>query len=162
MLQPTIKPDVDSPGARGLGKPRRATKSRSGWKRTVWITALIVTGLFFILAGLNHFRSAALYAKIIPPGFPFPYALVIISGIAEIAGGIGLLIPFLRRAAGWGLIALLISVFPANIYMALKPDAVPGVHIAPWLLWLRLPLQFVLMAWVWWLADLRWPHWGKR
>jgi uncharacterized membrane protein len=109
----------------------------------------ILATIFFIGAGLNHFREPDFYQKIIPPAFPNPPLLVIISGIAEIAGGIGLLIPALRVPAAWGLIALLIAVFPANIYMAVAPDKIPDMHIPHWALWLRLPLQVVLGVWVW-------------
>jgi uncharacterized membrane protein len=80
--------------------------------------------------------------------------LVAVSGVAEIAGGIGLLIPRLRRWAGWGLIALLIAVFPANVYMAVSPQRIPDLHFARWMLWLRLPLQGVFVVWVWY-ASLR-------
>jgi len=75
-----------------------------------------------------------------------PQLLVALSGVAEIAGGICLLIRPLQRAAGWGLIVLLISVFPANIYMLQHPGQ---FHFAPWLLWARLPLQGIFIAWVW-------------
>jgi len=75
----------------------------------------------------------------------------VISGVAEIFGGFGLLIPNLRRAAGWGLIALLIAVFPANVHVALQ-GYMPGTNFPPFALWLRLPLQAVLVAWVWWVA----------
>jgi uncharacterized membrane protein len=71
------------------------------------------------------------------------------SGVAEIAGGVGLVIRPLRRVAGWGLIALLIAVFPANIYMLQHPGQ---FHFAPWILWARLPLQAVFIAWVWFVA----------
>ena len=110
--------------------------------------------LLFVAAGLNHFRSTALYTAIMPPSLPFPLALVYLSGIAEIAGGAGVAHPKTRRAAGWGLLALLVAVFPANIYMATS-NVVPGNYqIPPTLLWARLPLQFVLMLWVW-SASLR-------
>jgi uncharacterized membrane protein len=109
----------------------------------------LLAGVLFIGAGLNHFRIPRLYERIIPPGFPSPHGLVVISGLAEIAGGVGLLIPRLRRAAGWGLIALLIAVFPANIYMAIRSDKFADMHLPTWTLWARLPLQVVLMAWVW-------------
>ena len=103
----------------------------------------------FIVAGLNHFRSPALYAQIVPPYLPFPLALVYLSGLAEIAGGAGVAHPSTRRAAGWGLLALLLAVFPANIYMA-TANVVPDKYQIPAaLLWARLPLQFVLMLWVW-------------
>ena len=105
--------------------------------------------LLFIAAGANHFRSPALYTQIMPPYLPFPLALVYISGVAEIAGGVGAAIPHTRRAAGWGLLALLLAVFPANIYMATN-RVVPGDYSIPdALLWARLPLQFALMFWVW-------------
>lgn len=81
-----------------------------------------------------------------PPWLPFPVAANFVSGAAEIVGGIGVLIPRLRRIAGWGLIALLIAVFPANVQVALH--GWPGVSIPAWILWARLPLQFPLLAWL--------------
>ena len=105
--------------------------------------------MFFILAGTNHFLKPDFYAQIVPPAFPSPKILVLVSGLAEIAGGLGLLIPPLRRVAGWGLIALLLAVFPANIYMAIHPER---FGIAAWILWVRLPLQAVVIAWVWCVA----------
>ena len=83
---------------------------------------------------------------IVPPGLPSPQALVLISGIAEMAGGLGLLVPRLRAAAACGLIALLIAVFPANIYMAMSPERFAHLHVPAWALWARLPLQFLLIA----------------
>lgn len=112
-----------------------------------WLAAF-----FFIYAGMNHFFHQEFYERLVPPGFPSPRILVSASGIAEIAGGLGLLIRPLRVVAGWGLIALLIAVFPANIYMALHPER---FGIAPWMLWARLPVQAVLMLWVWWVALCR-------
>ncbi len=108
----------------------------------------LLAAAFFIAAGVAHFLKPAIYRKIVPPGFPNPRLLVEISGACEIAGGIGLLIRPLRPAAGWGLIALLIAVFPANIYMVVRPEKVP-LAIPNWLLWARLPLQAVMVAWVW-------------
>lgn len=105
-----------------------------------------IIAIGFILAGANHFRIPAFYVRMTPPMLPRPLALVYISGVAEIAGGIGLLIRPLRRPAGWGLIALLIAVFPANLYMALKPDRFADLHLPTWALWLRLPLQIVFIA----------------
>jgi uncharacterized membrane protein len=106
----------------------------------------------FCTTGVDHFVNAGFFEKIVPPMFPDPKLLVAISGVCEIAGGLGLLIKPLRSAAGWGLIALLVAVFPANIYMALHPDSVPHGGIPAWALWCRLPLQAVLMAWVWFVA----------
>jgi len=77
-------------------------------------------------------------------------AMVYLSGVAEIAGGAGLLIPSLRRAAAWGLVALLIAVFPANVYMALDRVRVTANPLPDWLLWARLPVQLLLIWWVLW------------
>ncbi len=107
---------------------------------------LTMLALFFGLAGLNHFRNPQPYLAMMPPYLPFPDALNLISGAAEIAGAMGLLIPALRRAAAWGLMVLLIAVFPANIHVALH--GWPGVNLPVWVLWARLPLQFALLAWV--------------
>jgi uncharacterized membrane protein len=112
----------------------------------------LLAAAFFVGAGINHFHNPKFYRSIVPPGFPNPELLVVISGVCEIAGGIGLLIPQLRHAAGWGLIALLIAVFPANVYMAIAPERIPGLHFSQWLLWVRLPLQGVLVMWVWFVA----------
>jgi uncharacterized membrane protein len=103
---------------------------------------------FFILAGLNHFLNAPFYLKIMPPYLPWPLVLVYLSGVFEIAGGILLLIPRLIRIGVRGLIALLIAVFPANIHMAFNHELFPEYH--PVALWLRLPLQLVLIAWCYW------------
>lgn len=117
------------------------------------ILSVIVLAGLFVLAGLNHFLNPGMYLAMMPPYLPYPEAFNLISGAAEIAGGLGLLVPCLRRAAGWGLIALLVAVFPANIHMALH--GLEGVVIPAWVLWARLPLQFVLIAWVWQASRLR-------
>ena len=111
--------------------------------------SLALIGVGFVAAGVLHFLRPEPYVRIIPPFLPYPLALVYISGVAEILGGIGVLIPSLRASARIGLIALLIAVFPANLYMALSPERA-GLGIDPLWLWLRLPLQVVLIAWVWW------------
>jgi uncharacterized membrane protein len=110
--------------------------------------AMVVFALFFIAAGANHFRDSSFYLSIMPPYLPEPYLLVIVSGAAEIILGIALLVPRLTRPAGWGLIALLIAVFPANVHMALHANDYPAIPSA--LLWLRLPLQGVFMLWAYW------------
>ncbi len=110
-----------------------------------WLAAVV-----FIAAGANHFRSVEFYRSIVPPMFPAPGVLVGISGIFEMMGGVGLLIPALRRVAGWGLIALLVAVFPANVYMAVS-DRFAGV-LPAWMLWARLPAQGIFIAWVWYVA----------
>ena len=110
--------------------------------------------ILFVLAGLNHFISPALYVWIMPDYLPAHQQLVYVSGFLEVLGGIGVLIPALRRAAGWGLIALLIAVFPANIHMLLHVEQFPDIPY--WLLIARLPLQFVLIAWIYF-AVRRFP-----
>ena len=115
-----------------------------------WLLAL-----FFIVAGANHFRAPDIYLAMMPAWLPGPVAMNDISGAAEIIGGIGLLVPGLRGVAGWGLIALLIAVFPANIHVALQGH-MPGTRFPPLALWLRLPFQGVLVAWVWWVAISPW------
>ena len=89
--------------------------------------------------------------RIVPPVLPFPLFLVYLSGVFEIILGVTLLIPAFTRYAAWGLIALLIAVFPANIYMALNPQLFPDISLP--LLYLRLPFQFVLIAWAYWLTT---------
>jgi uncharacterized membrane protein len=106
---------------------------------------------FFVVAGLNHFRVPAMYVGMIPPWLPRPYLLNAVAGAAEVAGGIGILIPAVRLAAGWGLIALLVAVFPANLHVALMGH-MPGFSFSPSTLWLRLPFQAVLIGWVAWVA----------
>lgn len=104
--------------------------------------------LVFVLAGLNHFINTEFYLKIMPPFLPASQFLVFLSGALEIALGALLLIPRFTRFAAWGLIALLVAVFPANIYMALYPERFP--EFSPLGIWLRLPLQFVIIGWAFW------------
>ena len=105
---------------------------------------------FFIVAGANHFRDAAFYLPMMPDWLPWHLRLIQLSGAAEILGGIGVLVPFTHRAAGWGLIVLLVAVFPANLHLALTGGPVAGMNVPGWALWARLPLQAVFLAWVWW------------
>jgi len=108
----------------------------------------VALALFFIVAGTAHFISPAPYLAIVPYYFPWPAAMVALSGVAEILGGLGVCFRSTRRAAGWWLIALLITVFPANIH-ALSTRMVIGGHALPaWLLWARLPFQLLFIAWV--------------
>jgi uncharacterized membrane protein len=104
--------------------------------------------VLFVAAGLNHFVNPAFYLKIMPPYLPWHLFLVYLSGLFEVALGVLLLLPALTRAAAWGLIALLIAVFPANIHMVINPQLYPEIN--PLALWLRLPLQAVLVAWAYW------------
>ena len=104
-------------------------------------------GLFFVAAGLVHFIRPAMYEAIVPAALPAKRELVYASGVAEIAGGLGVLHPRTRRAAGWWLIATLVAVFPANVSMALRAEE--HDRLPEPLLWLRLPLQAPLIWWAW-------------
>lgn len=101
--------------------------------------------VLFVVAGIWHFVKTGMYVATVPPYLPDPTLLVQISGIAEILGGVGLILPQTRKAAAWGIIALLVAVWPANIQMAMHHAAsMPG-----WVLWTRVPLQLPLIWWAW-------------
>ncbi len=107
-----------------------------------------ILGIAFIFAGINHFISPKFYLKIMPPYLPWHLFLVYLSGVFEVVLGVLLLIPKTQKLAAWGLVLLLIAVFPANIYMAMSPEKFSDIK--PILLYLRLILQFVLIAWAYW------------
>ena len=114
--------------------------------------SLVLLAIAFVGAGVLHLVKPGLFEAIVPPSLPAPRALVLISGVAEILGGLGLLVEPVRAWAGWGLVALLIAVFPANVYMAQHAERFR--RLAPrWALLLRLPLQLVLIAWVVWASQ---------
>ena len=113
-------------------------------RRPHW--SLYLLAALFVGAGLLHLLRPAPYLRIVPPALPAPRRLVLLSGVAEVAGGLGLLRPATRRWAAGGLVALLLAVLPANVYM-LQMHA--QVHLPAWALWARLPLQPLLMWWVW-------------
>ena len=117
-------------------------KIRAGTSRAALAAPVVV-------AGTLHFVIPGQYAAIMPPWLPLHRALVYISGVAEIAGGIGLLVPRTRRAAGIGLALLLVAVWPANLQMLLDARAAGASTVAQTLLLLRLPFQLVLILWVW-------------
>jgi uncharacterized membrane protein len=103
---------------------------------------------FFIGAGINHFAMPRAYEAIVPPALADDAnRVVVISGLAEIAGGLGVLLPRTRRLAGVGLVALLAAIFPANVYMARTPERFR--RIPRWALFARLPLQPLMMLWAW-------------
>jgi uncharacterized membrane protein len=108
-----------------------------------WLFAAV-----FVTAGILHFLWTDVFVRIVPPYLPWHRELVYLSGVAEILLGVLLLIPPCTGYAAWGLIALLIAVFPANVQMALAASEFP--MISPMLIWLRLPLQGVLIAWAYW------------
>ena len=111
--------------------------------------ARVALGVLFIVAGIMHFVVPDFYTAIIPASFPAPAALVALSGLAEMAGGMGLMIPRVRQLAGVGLVLLLIAVFPANLEMLRQARLRSGPEWVEVALWLRLPLQVVLIWLVW-------------
>ncbi len=116
--------------------------------RTLKLILKYLLGIFFVVAGFNHFINPNFYLKIMPPYLPWHLLLVYLSGVFEIVLGVLLLLPKFTHFAAWGLIALLLAVFPANIHMALNHELFPEYGAVS--LWLRLPLQLVMMAWVYW------------
>lgn len=116
--------------------------------RTFKLILKYLLGFLFILAGLNHFINPDFYLKIMPPYLPWHLFLVYVSGFFEVFLGAALLIKRSARLAAWGLIALLVAVYPANIHMALNPDLYPEYNRTA--LWVRVLFQMVLIAWVYW------------
>ncbi len=116
--------------------------------RIVKTVLRFVFAIFFIGSGILHFRNADFYLKIMPPYIPWPQAMVDISGVAEIVLGALLLFAKTQRLAAWGLILLLVAVFPANIYVYQHQELFPGVP--PIFHLLRLPLQAVFILWAYW------------
>ncbi len=122
--------------------------------RAVRLLARVFAGPVMIAAGVNHFVMPRTYEAIMPDALPAHRELVLLSGLAELLGGLGTLHPATRRAAGWWLLAVLVAVFPANVHMALHPERYPQLPHAALLA--RLPLQLVMAALVW-EAALRRP-----
>lgn len=116
---------------------------------------LYVMSGIYIAAGVMHFVAPRVFARIVPPRFPHPVVLVYLSGVAEIGLGIGVLFRRTRRRCAWGIVLLLLAVFPANVHMATS-DMIPAsapdwaTDVARVGLWARLPFQGVLMLWAWW------------
>lgn len=110
--------------------------------------ALLLLVPFYVVAGVNHFVNPDFYVGIMPPYMPAHRELVLLSGVFEVLGGLGVLVPAIRSLVGWGLILLLLAVFPANLHMALNPELFSDVPV--WALYVRLPLQVVFIVWAWW------------
>jgi uncharacterized membrane protein len=109
-----------------------------------------VLAVCMVIAGILHFVVPDPFIRIVPGGLPAPAALVFISGAIEILLGIGLLIPAVRQQAAWGLVILFIAVFPANLNMAINGIEIAGIPNTWWFQAIRLPFQFVLIAWAYW------------
>jgi len=118
---------------------------------------LYLMSVVYVVAGVLHFLTPEPFERIVPRELPAPRGLVYLSGLAEIALGIGVLFPRTRRRSAKGLVLLLLAVFPANVNMTVRdvganpvPERAEGLYNAA--LWIRLPLQGVLIAWAWWYA----------
>lgn len=125
----------DPAGSRGM----------MGWIKTA---SLILLAVFYIVAGVNHFRAPEFYLNIMPPYLPWHEAAVLWSGVAELLLGIGVLIPATRKLSCWGIIALLVLFLPVHIHMLANADLYPEAPVG--FLWLRFPMQLVLGLWAWW------------
>jgi uncharacterized membrane protein len=105
----------------------------------------------FILAGFNHFRDPDFYRRIMPPYLPWPSALHLTAGVFEVALGVMLLVPRSQKLAAWGLMAMLVAFFSVHIHMVVHHDQ---YEVRLSLLWIRLLLQFVLIALAWWFTKI--------
>ncbi len=118
--------------------------------------ARVATGAAFILTGVSHFLIPGKFLEMMPPFLPAPVFLIYLSGVFEIVGGGALMFSKTKRLAAAGLMLLLLAVFPANVYVALNNVQLGGFMNYSIYQWLRLPMQFVLIVWVWWCGG------GKR
>ena len=118
--------------------------------------ALFGLAVFFFVSGANHFLNPDFYVSMMPPYLPAHLALVYVSGVVEILGGVAVMIPSIRASAGWGLVLLLVAIFPANLHMALNPELFPDA--SPSALYGRLPFQALFIAWAYWATR---PDGGK-
>lgn len=124
------------------------------WQRV----ALWFVIAWFFFGGLAHFAFTDLEASIVPPQIPDAVDVVLATGVLELAGAFGLMLPWTRRLAGWCLFALTLAVTPANVYMLYAHGQFPSVPV--WLLWLRLPLQVALLWLIVW--GSRWRRSARR
>jgi uncharacterized membrane protein len=111
-----------------------------------------ILAVCMVVAGILHFAQSAPFIRIVPDFLPAPAALVYLSGVIEIVLGIGLLLPATQYLAAWGLVALFIAVYPANLNMALNHIHIDGIPDGWWFQAIRLPFQLVLMGWAYWLT----------
>ena len=114
----------------------------------VKLVSVYVMGIFYIIVGIKHFQDPSWFVQIVPPILPYKYELVYISGFFEVLLGILLMIPKFQSIAAKGLMALLICVYPANIYLAQTNGVALG--ISPLIAWGRLPFQFVFIGLAYW------------
>ena len=111
------------------------------------LAGLCFVFVWFFVGGIMHFLATETEASIVPPYVPMPVVAVLVSGVLELLGAIGILLPRTRKAAGIGLFMLTLAVTPAHIYMLQRPEL---FHVPVWALWLRLPIQVALLVLIWW------------
>ena len=112
---------------------------------------LWVMAAFYVLGGFNHLMNPDFYVAIIPPALPNPEWLNVLSGLAEIVLGVSVLEPRVRVLAAWGIIALLIAIFPANVHVAMENFGTGGTGTGNAAVnWVRLPFQALFIVWAWW------------
>jgi len=134
--------------------PVTAAPPRASFPRRARVPLRILLAVAMMGVGVMHFVTPDPFVRIVPAYLPAPLALVYASGVFEILGGAGLLVKRARRAASFGLIALYVAVFPANVNMAVNDVSMNGMtHVPPALLWGRLPLQALFIAWAWWVGK---------
>ena len=118
----------------------------------------VILAAFYLLAGIVHIRAPGGFLKIVPPFVPWPETVVFLTGLCEIAGAVGLFIPALRKAAGWGLVAYAVCVFPANIYQAIYMIPVPPLPNSWWYHGPRMVLQPIIIWWTLYASHITsWP-----
>src|SRR4051812_24780833 len=141
------RPSVDSPLVPSVNGDGGKVAAELAAEREGRLSRRLL-GAFWIGAGINHFVNPRSYEAIVPPPLAAEKQRVVqVSGVAELVGGLAVLVPSMRRPAGVYLIALLAAIFPANLYMAREPERFAG--IPRWALYARLPLQPLMMVWAW-------------
>jgi uncharacterized membrane protein len=126
------------------------------WLNSTRSWTRLILAILFVLVGVHHGLEPSVYLAIMPSYLPWPLELVYLSGLFEVLGGIGLLWKKTRQFAAWGLVVLLIAVYPANIHMLVNDVYLPDMPREKWILWARMPLQFLFGAGVIWAGEL-WP-----
>ncbi len=141
------------------GPAQRGLSVEVVMKRFCYLAGMGAQLFLYVGAGINHFWHTGMYLRIMPPHYSDPLMLVRLSGVAEILGGIGLVVPATRRPAATGLIVLLVVYFDVHLYMA--RNAAQFTQIPAWAIYARVPLQFVLIAWAWVYARSEQPMLAK-